>query len=153
MNDYIKQANDFLTKTGTKIEVNFISHDKYFHDDDSARDIYEIKITRKDIKPFIFRFGQSLVNSGVPNFTGVKTIYQKEKAKENALLSRKPPSSYDILAILTKNDVGSFNDFCADFGYSNDSITAQKIYINVQNEYSEVNKLFNDVLDELKEIQ
>lgn len=63
------------------------------------------------------------------------------------------PSEYDILACLQKSDVGTFDEFCSEFGYDNDSITAYKIYVAVVDEYKKLNRIFtqNQML-ELQEI-
>ena len=66
--------------------------------------------------------------------------------------AKRPPSAYDVLTCLTKYDPGTFKDFCADFGYSDDSIKALETYRAVQDEWSEVVLMFNDCLDELMEI-
>lgn len=136
MTDYTKQANDFLNETGTTFKAVLTGHGKYFPDDKDTRDIYEITLTRNK-KTYSFSFGQSINNSGnlrVGNF------------------KRKCPTAYDVLSCLTKYDVGTFEDFCADYGYSSDSSQAEKTYFNVQKEYSEVYRLFSDVMDKLQEI-
>lgn len=63
------------------------------------------------------------------------------------------PTMYDILACLQKYPVGTFNDFCGDFGYDNDSITAHKIYKAVAREYKNMERVFgSQVLEEMQEI-
>jgi hypothetical protein len=62
------------------------------------------------------------------------------------------PSSYDILAAITKCDPGTFDDFCSNYGYDTDSRKAEKIYFDVQKEYSNVYLIFSDCMDELGEI-
>lgn len=62
------------------------------------------------------------------------------------------PSEYDILACLTKYDLIDFDNFCTDYGYSNDSIKASKVFEACNNEYCNVLKLFYDCIDELQEI-
>lgn len=46
MNDYEKQAQDFLDATGTTIEKKFLKCDKYFDDDKESRNIWEITLKR-----------------------------------------------------------------------------------------------------------
>lgn len=128
--DYQKQAQNFLNKTLTTFEAKFICSDKYFPDDEEPRDIYEITLCRKG-KVYSFRFGQSIAHSR----------------------AKLAPTAYDVLACLTKYEPGSFEDFCANYGYSEDSRKAEKIYFDVQKEYSNVKRLFHDVMEELEEIQ
>lgn len=63
------------------------------------------------------------------------------------------PTAYDILTCLTKYDVGTFENFCGDFGYDTDSRSAERIYKSVCEEWKAVDRLFSDVIDELQEIQ
>lgn len=121
MNDYEKQAKDFLNLTGSILKVNFLKHDKYFDDDEEARDIYEITLSRQK-RSFVFTFGQSIIKT-------------EEKKK---------PTAYDIFACLTKYDPGNFENFCADYGYDTDSRKAEKTYNAVVNEYNNLKMLYND---------
>lgn len=55
---------------------------------------------------------------------------------------------------LQKYDIGTFDDFCDELGYSNDSINAQKTYFACQKEYSELTRLFSQKeMEDLQEIQ
>lgn len=63
-----------------------------------------------------------------------------------------PPTEYDILAGITKNDPGTFDDFCSGFGYDTDSKEAGQTYFAVQKEWANINRLFSDCMDELQEI-
>jgi hypothetical protein len=125
---YQKQGTDFLTKTKTKMKVEFVEHDFYFDDDKEARDIYRITLTRNG-KRYSFKFGQSIANTGTE------------------------PTAYDVLACLTKYDPYSFENFCADFGYDLDSRKAEKTFKMVQKEFENVQRLFGDVIEKLQEIQ
>jgi hypothetical protein len=152
MNDYQKQANDFMAKTGTKFNAELIGHDKYFDDDKYSRDIYKITLERNG-KKYSFHFGQSVANSKGPEYE--KKLNNAQGFMEQVKIKKqvKAPSAYDVLSCVTKNDPGTFDDFCSDFGYDTDSRTAEKIYFDVQKEWKEINKMFNDVMDELSEIQ
>ena len=128
--EYDKQANDFLKKTGATIKVKFFKYAKHFQNDKQERDIYKVTIS-KGGETFTFDFGQSL-DSSWPN-------------------ERKQPSDYDVLTCLQKYDVGSFEDFCDEFGYDADSRNAEKIYKAVCNEYENLCRIWND--SEIKELQ
>lgn len=63
------------------------------------------------------------------------------------------PTSYDLLASLQKYEVGTFKDFCADFGYSDDSIRALETYRAAQEEFDKVRRLFTAAeLEKLQEV-
>jgi hypothetical protein len=63
------------------------------------------------------------------------------------------PTNYDILACLQKYDVGSFEDFCDNYGYDNDSRKAEKTYKAVCKEFEGMERLFSpDELEILSEI-
>ena len=66
----------------------------------------------------------------------------------------KRPTAYDVLACLTKYPVDTFEDFCADYGYDEDSRKAYKTYEAVKSEWQNVAMLWNETeLEELREIQ
>jgi hypothetical protein len=61
--------------------------------------------------------------------------------------------AYDLLACIQKYDVGTFHDFCGDFGYDEDSRSAKQVYVSVCKEYQKVRKFFTDAeLVQLQEI-
>lgn len=168
--DYEKQANDFLSKTNTKISSKYIKNDFYFEGDENVRDIYEITITRGSRK-IVFTFGNSVVNSQYYNDkrydgertyslngkerTGGYSILDIEKYKKEGmeleLIQGTPPTNYDILSCLQKCEVGTFEDFCREFGYDEDSMSSKRIYIVVCKEYDNVCKIWSD--EEIEELQ
>jgi hypothetical protein len=129
--NYLKQANDFAAKYGVKLEVVNEYYGFHFHDDKQKRQVFEMELSRNG-KSYTFAFGQSIANAG------------------------EVPTMYDILACLTKYEVGSFDDFCADYGYNDlppseyDRINA--LYEAVREEFEAVQRLFGDVIEELQEI-
>lgn len=127
--DYQKQANDFLKKANATFKAKFIKNDVYFTDDKQTRDIYRITLTRNGQK-WTFRFGQSIADSD----------------------QNTPPTTYDVLASITKYKPESFEYWCYEFGYDTDSRKALKTYKAIVKEWESVNNMFNDVLDELQEI-
>lgn len=175
---YEKQANDFLTATGSEIKIEYLKHDKYFDDDKEARDIYSVTLKRGS-RQFTFNFGQSLNNSGIKivnrnNGKTMRTFAPSKQFDKNGkfdalkfkltcgwqisscdlIVLPKPPTNYDILACLTKYDPGIFEDFCSEFGYDTDSIRAEKTYNAVKNEYMNVINLYSDTeIEQLAEVQ
>lgn len=120
--DYNKQAIDFLKATGTTFKAVYTKHDFYFPDDKEQRDIYRITLKNR-LHTYRFNFGQSINQS-----TGD---------------GGNKPRPYDVLACLTKYEVGSFENFCSDYGYDIDSRKAYKIYKAVMKEWKNIELLFS----------
>lgn len=81
---------------------------------------------------------------------------EKVKAKNDLarLKAKAVPNEYNVLACLEKYDVGTFEDFCSEFGYDEDSRTAERIYIAVIKEYKDLTRIFTEKqMEELSEIQ
>jgi hypothetical protein len=71
--------------------------------------------------------------------------WDKHRGTKFPGLIRKPlqvPTPYDVLACITKNDPGTFADFCSEFGYDEDSRRAETIYNAVVKEWRKVEKFF-----------
>jgi len=171
--EYEEQAKKFLKDTNTTFKAVFVEHNKHFVDDKDKRDIYEISLKRGE-REFKFRFGNSINASGEYIFfgdNGKERIYLKRN-KDNKPIKRyngvhlnngnstknkgfKEPTAYDILACLTKYEVGEFKDFCAtNYGYNDDSIKAEKVYKAVLKEWDNVRMLWSDKeIEQLQEIQ
>lgn len=141
--DYITQAEAFCDKYQVTINIKWVACGKYFADDKEARDIYEIVIVRTNFKPYKFRFGQSIAKT----FKCSDSDYPIRPRKRVA------PTAYDVLACLTKYDPGTFENFCGDYGHDTDSQRGLKTYLDVQNEWTEVRRLFGDALEDLANIQ
>lgn len=61
---------------------------------------------------------------------------------------------YDVLCCLEKYEVGTFDDFCSNYGYDNDSIKTHKIYKAVAREYKNMLRVFGaEILEQMQEIQ
>lgn len=118
--DYNKQAIDFLNATQTIFTATYKKHDFYFDGDKQTRDIYSILLKNTSHR-YRFNFGQSINNSDYGNT---------------------PPRAYDILACLTKYDIGNFGNFCSEFGYDTDSRTAYKTYKAVLKEWKNIERIF-----------
>lgn len=167
MNDYTKQAEQFLADTGTEFSIVYLYTGQHFDDDKESRDVYQFTLKNKR-GIYSAKFGNSINNTEAralfseygkrtPIVGGWSKPSELKKAmKHKRILEDKsylPPSAYDILACLTKYDPGTFKNFCAEYGYDTDSIKAQKVYFAVQNEWDGVRKLFNpEQLEQLAEI-
>lgn len=126
--NYVKQADLFAKKYGVTLTVLDSEYKKHFVGDKTPRTVFKLRLSRKG-KTYTFEFGQSIAAGG------------------------EEPTMYDVLSCLQKYDVGSFRNFCSDFGYNEDSRTAERIYKAVCKEYEAVNRLFSDCIEELAEIQ
>lgn len=172
LTEYDKQAKDFLAKLGIEFKCEFLRHAKHFADDKEPRDIYKLALIRGN-RSRSFEFGQSTAKSGfyytigrqinaLPReLMGKKGLnaYIKTKLnwgfmdnkKSDVIHYPEAPTEYDLLACLTKYDVGTFEDFCGEFGYDTDSRKAEDTYKAVKEEYEKVCALFTD--EELTELQ
>lgn len=134
--DYQKNGDYFLTETKTKMSVKFLKNDYHFVDDEKTRDIFKIKFSRNG-KSFSLRFGQSI--------------------NESTCDGQNPPSAYDVLACLSKYDIGDFENFCSEFGYDERKLSeypkVMKIYKAVKKEYENTLMLWGDVIDKLRDIE
>jgi len=171
---YEQQAIDFLAQTGTVINCEFLRNGKHFDDDKETRDIYSVTITKGQRK-YTFNFGQSINASGayivapmlknkmiaanIPHYFQSLKDAQKFRYElaQNVIgknVNFSKPTAYDILCCLTKYDPGTFENFCSEFGYDEDSRKAEKIYKAVKDEYQNVCALFSDSeIELLSEIQ
>lgn len=132
MKNYKQQAQDFLTRHNAKMDAKLLGHYQYFPKDEEARDVWEITLSREGKRPYVFKFGQSIAQSG-----------NRKKV---------PPTPYDVLSCLQKYEIGSFEDFCNEFGYSADSITARDTYIGIVAEYKNVLRMFGDCMHKIQDI-
>lgn len=129
MSEYQKQANNFCKETGTKIQIEYIGKAFPNWDEKKLHDTYNITITR---------------NNNTMNFIFTESLYKTQRHEK--------PTNYDILATLEKYDPYTFEDFCLNFGYNEDSRKALEIYLSVQKQYNDVIRLFSDVMEELQKI-
>ena len=125
---YDLQAENFAKKHNVKLSIiGDPKYKKYFTGDEDSRYVFKLRLTR-DGKSYTFNFGQSIAAGA------------------------EYPKLYDVLSCLTKYDPESFNNFCSEFGYDEDSRTVKRTYKAVCKEWEAVNRMFFDCLDELQEI-
>jgi hypothetical protein len=130
MKNYDQQANDLLKSMNVKFNAKFIKYGYHFNDDKQCRDIYKVSF-RRGKNSFSLTFGQS-INESTGN-------------------GGNAPTSYDVVSCLQKYDAGSFQNFCGDFGYDEDSRSAEKIYKAVCKEFEKVSNFFTD--EEIEQLQ
>ena len=132
MNTYEKQAQKFLKKTKTSMGIVYKEYGSMPWDKKGEqRDIYEITLSNKS-GSYTFDFGTSIVNT--------------EAGKE--------PTAYDILSCLDILYSESFEDFCYEFGFDDDSISALRTYEGWKEQSESLKDMFSEEeLEMLQEIQ
>lgn len=164
--DYNAQAEKFLQDTGATIAWTFDGFRKHWPDDKEPRNCWKFTITRKGRQPYEGTFGDSTAHTHDPKRNGRDRLGRKfrrtrlgivdyTRTDENSDAERhRPvqPTAYDLLACLEKNDPGTFEDFCGEFGYDTDSRKALETFLAVGKEWAGVRGLFGDVLPALQEI-
>ena len=171
---YEEQAKTFLKETNATITKEFFKNDHHFGGDDSKRDIYNVTIkrsTRSYVFQYGQSINGSkkikqepqgkLFDMSGKALDGSSQIYQKRveliTTRNNKLAKQfhrsgdgfhiidgEIPSDYDILACLTKYDPGTFESFCSEFGYEQDSRRAEETYNATKDEYNNLCRLFSD---------
>lgn len=129
--NYKKMANSFAEKHGVKLSViGEPEYRHYFQDDREPRYVFKLRLSRNG-KSFTFTFGQSI------------------------MAGDEKPDLYTVLDCLTIFDPGSFSEFCGNFGYSEDSKSAERIYKSVCREYKAVCRLFpeDEIIEEIFEMR
>ena len=157
MNEYLKQAEDFLTAHDAKIDIVFDHRGKYWDDDKQARNIYEFTITRGE-KSYTGKFGDSIHNTE-------KLAFWKEQLKRGTNSPAKckkeikehTPNAYDILAVVQKYETPSDTwEFANEFGYKINSRAdfrkVDRICEACEKEYKAISNMFSDCMNELEEI-
>ena len=125
MNEYVKQAQDFLKACNATMRIRKLGcsqntdwNDKFW------RNVY-IATIETPIDTMIVRFWDS--------------AYNTEQGIE--------PTEYDILSCLQKYDVGTIDDFVSDFGYEvhkwSDVKKIQRMYNAVVKEYNDICRCFS----------
>lgn len=172
-NEYTKQAEEFLKKAEAtiKIELSKNQHSPLWATKGEDHGLmYDITIKRTNHKNMEFKFWDSIGDKDkiqllkkekapIPNQFG-KLVYEYEfgyfsvrknyqKRIDNGEFN---PKEYDILATLTKNNPGDFENFCSEYGYSEDSRKALDTYLEVIKEWNQVEGMFGDLIEELAEI-
>lgn len=153
---YERCAARLLRVMNIEFRAAFIFHGPYWPDDKESRNVWELILTRpavdrRNVKTVSFRFGQSINDSFRDQFEPQRRSLGPIRRGEMIPTQRNIPTSYDLLACITKNDPGTFSDFCGEYGYDTDSRKAEKTYFAVQEEWEKVRGFFT--ARELRAIQ
>lgn len=136
MSEYTQMADDFCTKHGVSIIIKRGENHKPPITDGIGYRVEIKRIVNGQLRQYSFDFSDS--------------VYNKEHGLQ--------PTNYDILACLEKYEIGDFEDFCSEFGYpmTDDwgriNKENKKIYNACVKEWYNVRRMFDDCLDELREI-
>lgn len=170
MSEYTQMADTFLANAHAKIDIRLIGravNTDWGERNDDLRNLYDVVITTPRGSMSI-RFWDSIHNTQITQMSIEEYAKRRFKAEYNCLTmsdrakaqkelksmkEEAKPTAYDVLACLTKYDCGSFDTFCAEYGYSNDSIRAMKTYIACCDEYHNLRRIFTvGQMAELSEI-
>ena len=136
MNEYVKQASDFLRECNATMKITWIGCEINKNwNDNIRRNVY-----RATIKP----------PKGVMWVKFWDSAYNTEREIE--------PSEYDVIACLVTYDVGSIDDFVNEYGYEvnewADVKRIQNIYNAVKRQYKSLCRCFTpDQIEAMREIQ
>lgn len=117
MTQYDEQANKFLSRFGLTYKVRYLRHEENENwNDGKCRGVYQFTIKRANTTKSVAGSGQQ------PIFTG--------KFWQSLANDGQDPSAYDVLSSLSGdiNCPDNFSDFCADFGYDEDSRKAERLF-------------------------
>ena len=138
-----------IKKAGNNIDklIDKKMAESIYNDFVSSNTTQYSKLNIVDFRNFLLRIERILTSSAIELRS---KNWGEAKQSENIV----HPTSYDVLSCLQKYDVGTFEDFCSEFGYDTDSVKALKTYKAVQDEFKNVQALFNDYeIELLQEIQ
>lgn len=135
MEDYIKQAKDFLEDTGTTLTMHrYSEHTAPQANWSPSGYCYRVKLEREGKRPYSFNFWDSYQN----------------------MIQHKRPTEYDILASLdTYVDTDmTIDDFASEFGYEGKISKTIEIYNNCLEQTRKLKELFTtEQLEQLGEIR
>lgn len=152
--NYKKQADDFCKKYGVSITSVYLGH--YSRIDLSVVAQFKVTIRRGD-KYLSLDFQDAIQNSWKNKKTRVKGIpctinSYYGVSKSDIIPCHKNPSNQDILACIAQYKRRTFGEFCAEYGYDTDSRESESIYFSIEEVWGNVNRIFGDVIEELREI-
>jgi hypothetical protein len=166
MTDYQAQAKQFLKDCNATMEIKYLckSFPKW---DSNLHNCYWFTITTPK-GSYDSKFYDSLHNTEISEMTAEDFAKKKYKAhyqdltmfhKRNvsrelkSLKANAKPTEYDVLACVEKYSYDSFSDFCSEFGFSTDSISARERFLACGEEYTGLRRIFTDEqMEKLREI-
>lgn len=113
--DYNKEIKEILKIKNINVKIIYVTKSFTNWDKDNLHNQYKVVLIR-DTKTMQFDFWDSIRNT------------EEEKK----------PTVYDVLSCLEWYELGDFDDFCYNYGYDNDSITAFKLYAECQKQQKDL---------------
>ena len=167
--EYTRQANDFLERAQATIDIRLIGQMRNQDwKETKLRNAYDITITTPR-GTMNLMFWDSIYNTEIYMMSREEYAKKRFKCEYPYLISTDQkktreelkekkqeamPSAYDVLSCVTSYDPGTFEEFCADFGYDEDSKSAERTYIAVMRECKQLQRIFTvKQMEELAEIQ
>lgn len=159
--EYDAQAFNWANKHGVRMTTKYTGHRKYSADDKDTRDTYSITLLRNNVS-MTFDYGASLVDSKAgPDSDGP---YWRKRATEDmgeysvinwraSNRNRVAPTLYNVLTCIEKDDCGTFEGWCGDFGYGTDSRKALETYLACQKHYGDFLRLCGNDAEMMREAQ
>ena len=136
MKEYINQARDFLRECNAKMKITWIGCEiNNDWNDNIRRDVYRVTL-KTPLGVMWVKFWNSEYNTA----RGIE------------------PTEYDIIACLEKYDVGTIDDFVAEYGFEinewADVKRIQNTYNTVRRQYKSLCRCFTpDQIEAMREIQ
>ena len=169
MTDCQAQAKQFLADCKATMEINLIGKEVPSHwlGETKPHNKYQFTITTPKGK-YTSYFWDSLYNTEVSEMMADDLAHKKYNAhydvlgvheKTSVLRELKSlkanaiPPEYDILAAVEKYSYDSFSDFCAEFGFSTDSISVRETFLACGEEYAGLRRIFTEEqMEKMREI-
>lgn len=167
MDAYLKEAIKILNDIGCKYKITYGGWDNNpLWTEKEKRDFYFVNLetSKGEIE---FKFWDSIFNTDLRHLDCYKfarkhyaymygrlSMYDAEIKWGEDRRKLKEPNIYDVMSCVTKYDPGSFEDFCCEYGYDDDSIRALKIYKAVCDEWQKMCQIFTEEdMEKLREIE
>lgn len=169
MTEYQAQAKQFLADCDATMEIKFIGKEvpTHWQDETKPHNKYQFTITTPK-GSYTSYFWDNLHNTEISEMNIQRYAEKKykihwydvsafEKGKAirelDPLKAEAKPTEYDILACVEKYRYDSFSDFCSEFGYSTDSISARETFLACGEEYTGLRRIFTkEQMEKLREI-
>lgn len=182
MDDYEKQAQDFLTATNSTLEIKLSEFQNApLWAKEGEKHGYKYAVTLSNARgSYTFPFWDSIANAEKmdalklikdarygdhrsPEYYRAHDLLKKELGKRVPMFMKQEqfdeyakklaPTAYSVLACLDQLYSDSFEDFCAEYGYDTDSRTAERTYNEMLEQDRQLRRLFTlDELEQLAEI-
>lgn len=171
MNEYEKQAKDFLDACNAKIKITLVGKEiNHLWDETKPRNKYHFIITTprgsmegdfwdsiRNTELFNMSYVQFYEAIQRKSFDAVVPADTPESNQFYKMLKEAKPNAYSILSCLEKYDVGSMDEFMHEFGYeiknAKDMANFIQTYNAVVQEYNDLCRIFTpEQMEMLREI-